>query len=70
MAIKIPGKDADSVMTALEVLREEYQDHFTDIFQSITADNGLEFARLSELEEYSVDIVFRSSVFLMGKTAE
>jgi IS30 family transposase len=58
MAIKIPGKDADSVMTALEVLREEYQEHFTEIFQSITADNGNEFARLRELEKYGVDVYF------------
>ncbi|MCH3955417.1 MAG: IS30 family transposase [Eubacterium sp.] len=58
MAIKIPGKDADSVMAALEVFREEYNEHFTDIFKSITADNGTEFSRLSELEEYGVDVYF------------
>lgn len=59
LAIKIPGRDADSVMTAMEVLREEYGDeHFAEIFKTITADNGNEFDRLSELEKYGVDIYF------------
>lgn len=59
MAIKIPGKDADSVMAAMEVLREEYGDvFFNKVFKSITADNGTEFARLSELEAYGVSVYY------------
>ena len=49
IALKIPGKDAVSVMTALEVLREAYvEEHFSKVFKTITADNGPEFERLSE----------------------
>lgn len=59
IAIKIPGKDADSVMTALEILREEYgADHFAEVFKTITADNGTEFERLSELEQWGLAIYF------------
>lgn len=59
IAIKIPGKDPDSVMAAIEVLREEYGEaHFSDVFKSITADNGTEFSRLSELEEYGMLVYF------------
>ena len=59
IAIKIPGKDADSVMVAMEVLREEYgEEFFNKVFKSITADNGTEFSRLSELETYGVSIYF------------
>jgi len=58
IAIKIPGKNADAVMTAMEVLREEYGDEFCEVFKTITADNGSEFERLSELEEYGVGIFF------------
>ena len=59
LAIKIPGKDADSVMSAMEVLREEYGDtKFSEIFKTITADNGSEFERLSELESWGVGIYF------------
>ncbi len=63
MAIKIPGKDPDSVMTAIDVLREEYgEEHFNDIFKSVTADNGSEFLRLSELEAYGVSVYFAHHV--------
>ena len=58
LAIKIPGKDSDSVMAAMEVLKEEYGDAFSEIFKTITADNGSEFERLSELEAYGVGVFF------------
>ena len=58
IAIKIPGKNADAVMTAMDVLREEYGDEFREVFKTITADNGSEFERLSELEEYGVGVFF------------
>ena len=58
LAIKIPGKDSNSVMDAMEVLREEYGNEFSEVFKTITADNGSEFERLSELEEYGVGVFF------------
>ena len=59
IAIKIPGKDADSVNTALEVLREEYgEDYFPEVFKTITADTGSEFERLSEIESWGVKVYF------------
>ena len=46
-------------MAALEVLREEYGDeHFSEIFKFITADNGSEYERSSELEPRGVDVYF------------
>lgn len=58
LAVKIPGKNADSVMAAMESLREEYSEHFSEIFKSITSDNGTEFERLSELERYGTAVYF------------
>ena len=59
MAIKIPGKDPDSVMSAIEVLREEYgEEHFNEVFKSVTADNGTVFSSLAELEGYVVSVYF------------
>ncbi|XOQ44706.1 MAG: IS30 family transposase [Clostridium sp.] len=59
IAIKIPGKDAESVMAAMETLREEYGEaKFSEVFKTITADNGTEFERLSELETWGVGIYF------------
>ena len=59
LAIKIPGKDADSVMAALEVLRDEYGEaEFSEVFKTITADNGNEFERLSEVEAWGSKVYF------------
>ena len=58
IAIKIPGKDSVSVITAMEVLREEYGDKFSTVFKTITADNGSEFEGLSILEKYGVKVYF------------
>lgn len=59
IAIKIPGKNSEAVMTAMEVLREEYGEaYFSSVFKSITADNGSEFEGLSQLEKYGVKVYF------------
>lgn len=59
IAIKIPRKDAKSVIAALAVLRKEYgAQYFSQIFKTITVDNGAEFIRLSELEAWGVGIYF------------
>lgn len=47
---KLPDGSADSVMKALDKLRDEYGDRFCKVFRTITADNGSEFARLTEIE--------------------
>ena len=49
--LKLPNHSADAMMEAMEKLKAEYGAHFSSVFQSITADNGSEFTRLSELEE-------------------
>ena len=43
IAIRIPGKDADSVLNAMQSLREEFGDKFSQVFKTITVDNGSEF---------------------------
>jgi len=49
--LKLPNHSADAMMEAMEKLKAEYGEHFSKVFQTITADNGSEFTRLSELEE-------------------
>ena len=56
--MKIPGKDPLSVMTAMEVLRDEYGKIFSSVFKTITADNRTEFSELSNLEKYGVLVYF------------
>ena len=59
IALKIPGKNPESVRAALEVLYEEFgSEKFAEIFKTITADNGSEFAELSEIEVWGVTVYF------------
>ena len=45
LAIRIPGKTSKAVMDAMATLRAGYVQHFPQVFKTITADNGSEFAR-------------------------
>lgn len=59
IARKIPSKTSDAVFCALESLREEYGEaYFNTVFQTITADNGSEFERLSEIESWGTCVYF------------
>ncbi|MDO4921404.1 MAG: IS30 family transposase [Phascolarctobacterium sp.] len=58
LVIRLPGKDAQSVMQALEEIRSQYSEHWNEIFKTITTDNGSEFAKLSDLEGISKTLVY------------
>lgn len=45
-------------MAAMEVIREEYGEKFSEIFKTITSDNDSEFDTLSDLEEWGIGIYF------------
>ncbi len=47
----IAGKTAPAVMAAIADVKQEYGEHFADVFKTITSDNGQEFADLSLLEK-------------------
>ena len=47
---KITSKTAEAVTEALNSIRNIYGDKFSDVFKTITSDNGSEFANLSTLE--------------------
>lgn len=48
--IRLPDKTADSAISAFEKIKADLGDHFSDVFKTITTDNGSEFSRLFELE--------------------
>ena len=52
MALLIPGRTSAAVMSGFAQLRELYGEEFGSVFKSITADNGSEFAELSQLEKW------------------
>ena len=49
--IRIPGRDPNGVMKALREVRSQYDEHWDDVFKTITTDNGSEFSLLSGLED-------------------
>ena len=49
--IRIPGRDPNGVMEALREARSQYDEHWDDVFKTITTDNGSEFSLLSGLED-------------------
>ncbi|EHO17942.1 hypothetical protein HMPREF9623_00126 [Stomatobaculum longum] len=49
--IRIPGRDPNGVMEALREVRSQYEEHWDDVFKTITTDNGSEFSLLSGLED-------------------
>lgn len=56
--IPLADKTADCVMKAMEMLRSTYSEHFSEVFKTITTDNGSEFADLSDLEAVSETLVY------------
>lgn len=51
LIFKLPNHTAESVVSAIDALEEKYGDHFSQIFKTITVDNGMEFADCSGLEK-------------------
>ena len=58
MLVKIAGKTASAVMEGFAKVKDYFGDKFSDVFKTITTDNGSEFAELSKLEEASKTLVY------------
>ena len=58
LIIRIPDKTSASVMQAFQMLQKQYGEHWNDIFKTITADNGSEFADLVNLEQVSKTLIY------------
>ena len=58
LILKIPHKDANSVMEGIEQLKDYFGEKWCLVFQTITSDNGSEFARLAELKQDGTDVYF------------
>lgn len=58
IALQIPGKTSDAVMSAMWKLRLEYGDKFSAVFKSFTADNGSEFEYLAQVEQWGSKVYF------------
>lgn len=58
IAIRIPGKTSEAVNTAMGRLHEEFGEKFSQVFKTITVDNGSEFAEFTKIEKYGTKTYF------------
>ena len=56
--IPLANKNAETVFNAFLELKTHYEEHFNEVFKTITTDNGSEFADLSNLEEVSKTLIY------------
>lgn len=58
IALRIPSKDTASVLGAMQLLREEFGDKFSQVFKTITVDNGSEFSGFAQVENWGSQVFF------------
>lgn len=58
IALHIPAKDADSVLSAMQLLKEEFGNKFSQVFKTITVDNGPEFSGFAQVENWGSQVYF------------
>ena len=58
IALHIPGKDANSVLSAMQLLKEEFGNKFSQVFKTITVDNGSEFSSFAQVENWGSQVYF------------
>lgn len=58
MMIPLANKEAETILDAFKGLKDMYSEHFSEIFKTITTDNGSEFATLSELESVADTLIY------------
>ena len=58
LALRADGKTTDGVASAMRQLYEQFGERFGEVFQSITTDNGSEFAAFSGFEALGTTIYF------------
>ncbi len=58
IAMRIPAKTKEAVMAAMFQLKEEYGDLFSEVFKTITLDNGTEFSDFVKVEAWGTQVFF------------
>ena len=58
LSIRIDSKTTTGVSSAMEQLKEQYEEKFSQVFRSITTDNGSEFAAFSAFEDFGMKVYF------------
>ena len=58
LIVPIADKTSACVMAAMKQIHTVYSEHFSEVFKTITTDNGSEFADLAELEKMADTLVY------------
>ena len=58
ITLRIPSRTSEAVMAAMNGIRSEHSERFSQIFKTITSDNGSEFEELSEIEQWGSKVYF------------
>ena len=58
LALRIPGKTSAAVMGAMNALHNEYGDRFSEVFKTITVDNGSEFSDFAQVATWGSGVYF------------
>ena len=58
LAFRIPAKTSEAVMAAMNALHNEYGNHFSEVFKTITVDNGSEFADFAQVAAWGSQVYF------------
>lgn len=58
IAIRIPGKTSEAVNAAMERLYKEFGEKFSQVFKTITVDNGSEFTEFNQIEKHGTKVYF------------
>ena len=66
LMIPIANKTSECVMKAMRQLQETYSEHFSEVFKTITTDNGSEFADLSNLENILSAGYCKAGIFFLS----
>lgn len=56
--IRIHGRNPNSVMDTLSTVYSQFEEHWDDVFKTITTDNCSEFSTLSDLEVLIKTLVY------------
>ena len=58
LIIRLEDRHPESVMRAMREIQAKYSEHFSEVFKTITTDNGSEFSALSQLEQWANTMVY------------
>ncbi len=58
LAFRIPAKTSEAVMGAMNALHNEYGNNFSEVFKTITVDNGSEFADFAQVAAWGCQVYF------------